>query len=138
VHEEWKKSADIRKEIVLDEYVIMPTHMHALVWIVDVGEWRGERPLAPAVPVDEVEFKVRKRSLSSLMAGFKSSVTVRVKKLMDWPHGNSIWQRDYHGDIIRNERHLNAVRQYIEDNPHNWAHDPDHPHNITNRSQCND
>jgi REP element-mobilizing transposase RayT len=46
VHDEWEKSAIIRAEIELGEYVIMPNHMHAIVFIVDDPR-RGVRPNAP-------------------------------------------------------------------------------------------
>jgi len=32
-----------------------------------------------------------------------------------------IWQRDYYDRVIRNEQVLDAVRNYIELNPRNWA-----------------
>ena len=31
VHDEWLKSFEIRQELYLDEYVIMPNHLHAIV-----------------------------------------------------------------------------------------------------------
>jgi REP element-mobilizing transposase RayT len=42
--------------------------------------------------------------------------------------GASVWQRNYYEHIIRNERDLNAIRQYIEDNPLQWALDKENPH----------
>jgi len=36
VEKEWLRSFDIRDELILDEYVIMPNHIHAIV-IIDVG-----------------------------------------------------------------------------------------------------
>ena len=40
-----------------------------------------------------------------------------------------IWQRNYYESIIRNERHLNQIRQYIIDNPYKWAYDTEKPEN---------
>ncbi|MCP4287641.1 MAG: transposase, partial [Gammaproteobacteria bacterium] len=37
--------------------------------------------------------------------------------------GNKIWQRDYYERIIRDERELNATRQYIQANPLKWEQD---------------
>lgn len=34
-----------------------------------------------------------------------------------------IWQRSFHDHIIRNERSLNAIREYIVTNPDNWGQD---------------
>jgi len=43
VHDEWMRSATIRKEIELDEFIVMPNHFHAIVLIrEEIG--RGDRP----------------------------------------------------------------------------------------------
>lgn len=50
VQEEWLKSAQIRQEITLDWFVIMPNHMHAIVFISgndDRSMRKGDRPVAP-------------------------------------------------------------------------------------------
>ncbi len=36
-----------------------------------------------------------------------------------------LWQRNYYEHIIRDERSLFAIRQYIRDNPGNWETDPE-------------
>jgi len=38
-----------------------------------------------------------------------------------------VWQRNYYERVIRNDRELNAVRDYIQRNPVNWSLDHDHP-----------
>ena len=40
------------------------------------------------------------------------------------------WQRSYYEHIIRNDRELNAIRRYIQDNPKQWVLDRDNPDNI--------
>ena len=128
VYEEWFASAEIRKEISLDrgEFVIMPNHIHGIVWIVDgesssvdVGA-NGRSPLLPKQPLPHM----RPRSLSSFVAGFKSSVTKRIR---DECHETGIWQRNYHDRIIRNERELDAIRKYIQVNPLHWKEDNENP-----------
>jgi putative transposase len=44
-----------------------------------------------------------------------------------YPHGPKLWQRNYYEHVIRNERTLNSIREYIQANPANWADDPDNP-----------
>lgn len=39
----------------------------------------------------------------------------------------SVWQPGYYEQIIRDERNLMTVRQYIEDNPLQWALDNENP-----------
>jgi len=118
VADEWVKTEQIRHEIELDAWVIMPNHFHAIVFINGNGVCRGDRPVAPTGP--------QPKSLGSLMAGFKSSVTKRINELRGTP-GTPLWQRNYYEHIIRNEKSLNRIRQYIHNNPVNWEMDEENP-----------
>ena len=115
--EEWLKSAQIRIEIELDTWVVMPNHVHGIVIITDDLR-RGDRPVAPSGP--------RPRSLGAMVAGFKSAATKRINTMRDTP-GASVWQRNYYEHVIRNESTLNRIRQYIADNPARWPEDPENP-----------
>ncbi len=112
VRDEWMKSGEIRNEIQLDEWVVMPNHVHAIVMI----RCRGDRPVAPATPGP------RPKSIGSLMAGFKSAATKRINELRKTP-GTKLWQRNYYEHIIRNETKLQKIREYIINNPKNWLND---------------
>ena len=118
VADEWLKSADIRNEIELDEFVVMPNHLHAVVFI--VADRRGDRPVAPTKPGP------RPQSIASLMAGFKSAATKRVNAMRQTP-GLKLWQRNYYEHVIRNENGLNRIREYIVNNPLQWELDPENP-----------
>jgi REP element-mobilizing transposase RayT len=50
---------------------------------------------------------------------FKMNTAKRINQLRGTP-GRRVWQRDYYERVIRNERHLYAVRRYIRDNPACW------------------
>jgi REP element-mobilizing transposase RayT len=122
VHEEWLRSAEIRPQIRLDEYVIMPNHIHAIVWIEDdlaeksarsAALPRGSRERTPA-------------SVSSLMVGFKAATTRRIRESMGNPK-LSVWQPRFHDHVIRSEAVLNALREYIQANPRNWNRDTENP-----------
>jgi putative transposase len=63
-----------------------------------------------------------KKSLSSFVAGFKSTVTRRVNLLRGTPQ-QTVWQRSFYDHIIRNEKSLAEIRKYIADNPLNWEMD---------------
>lgn len=41
--------------------------------------------------------------------------------------GRLIWQRNYFERIIRNERELNATREYMSNNPMKWSLDRENP-----------
>jgi REP element-mobilizing transposase RayT len=130
VREEWLRSARLRSEIALDEFVIMPNHLHGIVVIrksfdasafsSSIDECEAALPSHP-----ELEWTGRPpRSLGSLVAGFKSAVTVRINALRSAPR-SPVWQRNYHDHIIRNEPDLHRIRRYIRENPLKWDADPD-------------
>lgn len=120
VTQEWLKSAEIRQEITLDEWIIMPNHLHGIVVI-------NNQLGASLAPLRGDECGKRKpKSLSSFIGGFKSSVTKRIKTICD--HSNSvIWQRNYYEIIVRDEKQLNQIRQYMINNPQIWDEDPEKP-----------
>lgn len=123
VQEEWFASTAIRKEICLfsDEFVVMPNHIHGIVWIAETDGGRADDNAGAngRSPLRERPH-MKPRSLSSFVAGFKSSVTKRIRNEIN---ETGIWQRNYHDRIIRNERELDTIRNYIESNPRNWAED---------------
>src|SRR3972149_9706 len=70
VRDEWLRSVQIRREIDLDVFVVMPNHLHGIVVIRDVGA-HGRAPLPPAPPPPP-------RSLGSVVAGVKSAGPRRI------------------------------------------------------------
>jgi REP element-mobilizing transposase RayT len=58
---------------------------------------------------------------------FKTFSARRVNAFRD-TQGASVWQRSFYDRIIRNERELNAIRQYIANNPAQWEVDRENPH----------
>ena len=131
VRDEWKQTAMIRREVELDQFVIMPNHLHAIVRIIagiqggagrsdgtSVGTCSGDRPVAPTGP--------RPRSVGSLIAGFKSATTRRINDIRRTP-GAPVWQRNYYEQIIRTDESLAEIRQYIANNPAKWAEDENNP-----------
>lgn len=62
------------------------------------------------------------KSLVSIIAGFKSAVTVKINQQRDTP-GAPVWQRNYYDCIIRDDGELDRARQYILDNPITWELD---------------
>ena len=126
VADEWQKSSIIRREIELDRWVMMPNHFHGIVMITNdnhVGA-NGRSPLRGISPS-----QMKPKSLSSLMAGFKSITTKKINILRN-ASGTTLWQRNYYEHIIRNQDAMNKIRQYIINNPVSWQIDqlhPDHP-----------
>lgn len=133
VAEEWQKSSDIRQEIELDEWVLMPNHFHGIVWItspdspMDVGAHRRAPLRTQSHPHQSAGIAERKpKSLSSLVAGFKAITTKRINQLRNAP-GTPVWQRNYYDHIIRNQDALQTIQQYVQTNPQKWQIDQLHP-----------
>jgi hypothetical protein len=64
--------------------------------------------------------------LGRLIGSFKTVSTKQLNEILRTP-GKIFWQRNYYEHVIRSEKSLNAIRQYIEANPYNWERDPDNP-----------
>ena len=130
----WLKIPNYFDNIKLDEYVIMPDHLHGIIFI-EAALGKGE-VFAGNAP-NEVETQsantsplrprgTKKGSLGAIIQNFKLVSTRFVNKRF-YEAGNKIWQRNYYDRIIRNEREFNAIRQYIRDNPLNWEQDVENP-----------
>ncbi|MDY6875892.1 MAG: transposase [Chloroflexota bacterium] len=100
------------------------------------GQTRGSAPTPDvnvgAHPRVRPESGVRPEStLGHIVQWFKTMTTnayIRGVKQDRWePFPGKLWQRNYYERIIRNERELNATRQYIHDNPAQWENDNENP-----------
>ena len=138
VKEEWLKSAEIRKEIKLGEFVIMPNHFHGIVIIdrnagtINLGA-NGRSPLQKIHHSSEIQsskqpISMKPKSLSSLIAGFKSATTKKINMIRETPQ-NPVWQRNYYDNIIINDESLDKIREYVQNNPLSWENDQLHPNN---------
>jgi REP element-mobilizing transposase RayT len=65
-------------------------------------------------------------SLATIVRSFKSATTKQINELRS-THGAHVWQRNYYEHVVRSDRELNAIREYIEQNPLKWAEDENHP-----------
>ena len=128
VADEWLKTCKIRPNFQLDEWVIMPNHFHGIVIINDYSGddqslGAGNRPLD--LGAGNLPLQQKPNSLSSCIAGFKSAVTKRIN-LLRQNTDTPIWQRNYYESILRDEKYLAVVREYIINNPKNWPNDRDY------------
>ena len=148
VQNEWLRTGTMRPNVrvVPQEFVVMPNHVHGIVWlfgvVVDdvspgrlpVGATCGRPTVAPTGgrPVTDIIGRCDRpagpcgRSLAALLAGFKAASTRRANAECAMP-GVSIWQRGYYEHIIRNDESLDDIRRYIVENPVRWAFDRENP-----------
>ena len=141
VAEEWERIENVRDTVVLDEFVVMPNHFHAIIFLTDaVGAMPTARPETATISfVDAVKTKGGRAvgvaptgpspgSIGAIMAQFKSRVSKRIATLAN-NHGCPVWQRNYYERVIRNEYELARAREYIINNPMKWALDKENPDN---------
>ena len=138
---EWNMLPERFPHVVLDAFVVMPNHVHGIVVITNpaTDDTATTAPtivgtgLVP-VPDDGATTRVAPTvgdivapTVGDIVGAFKSRVTVeyiRGVKTSGWPpFRGRLWQRNYYEHIIRNERALNAIRQYIIENPRRWQMD---------------
>jgi REP element-mobilizing transposase RayT len=117
----WKEIPAHHNNIELDEFIVMPNHVHGIIVI--PGERLPElRPKEKFRRVAELsQARAKKDSVSSVLASYKSAVTT-------WCRAQGLdfaWQPRFHDRIIRGKNSLQAVREYIRDNPKNWHKDPE-------------
>jgi putative transposase len=112
--QEWIHSGELRQNIELDFWVVMPNHFHAVVFIKDFPQKNTSE-----------KFQRLPGSLSALVAGFKSSVTRKVNKIQN-TQGFRVWQRNYYDHIIRDETDQNRIREYIVNNSLKWELDKEY------------
>ena len=134
VAECWEAIPQHFPHIQLDEFVVMPNHIHGIIIIErrgtacrarfwDDGDDQGTACRAPTVGTFGRPIA---GSLSTIIRSFKSAVTKQVNELRE-NRGVSVWQRNYYEHVIRDENDLCTVRQYIADNPMKWADDENSP-----------
>jgi len=121
VRDEWLRTESIRRDVTMDEFVVMPNHLHGIICI-----RRGTLQRAPTV---ERFGKPASDSLPTIVRLFKSATTKRVNILRNMP-GTPVWQRNYYEHIIRDEDDLNRISQYIQDNVLQWVYDKENPINL--------
>jgi len=71
----------------------------------------------------------RKMLLPKIVGRFKMNSAKQINQMRNTP-GISVWQRNYYEHIIRDEKSLENIRNYIINNPAKWQDDD---YNLTNR-----
>ena len=130
--DEWKKTSDIRSNVLLDVFVIMPNHIHGIIVIVENDDNHGRGELHSPDKMNELHspdietgvcdkgvcdtpLRSPSNTVGAIVRGYKSAVTKQL--------GYSIWQRNYYEHIIRNENAYQNIFDYIVNNPANWNED---------------
>jgi len=127
------KTFEIRKNIKLHEWVIMPNHVHILMEIKNQNNQHSKcrdvenkrRDVARYVSTIEENSKnfskisPKPNTISSIIRSFKSAVTRQINPKTVF----FAWQPRFHDQIIKDEKELLIVKNYIINNPINWQKD---------------
>jgi putative transposase len=107
----------------LDEYVLMPNHLHGILVITCKGAAGSSRDTgnedAQLRPSGQQKLEIAANSLAVIVRSYKSSVS-RWFNGNRFYHGETLWHRNYYEHIIRNEQEWEQIRLYIQTNPANW------------------
>ena len=176
VANEWQKTAEIREEVQLGEWVVMPNHIHGIVALqaesssgtrrdashashsptshaarqpkasqrsgtgashsphqgldtqstdsVRANDLQGDGR-GPSLPGQSYknEFGPQRNNISAIVRGFKSACTKNIRKsgVVDFH-----WQPGFYDHIIRNQKSLLRIENYIIENPYRWCDDKYH------------
>lgn len=128
----WQEITSHFGNVSIDEFVIMPNHVHGIIEILDVGA----RFIAPRKSNGSNYGGFAGRgnpmgsgSLGEIVRWFKGRITYECQKgainraPTDIINTAAIWQRNYHDHIVRDDEDLNRIRQYIRENPAKWNND---------------
>lgn len=96
VHKCWRNIPNIYSNVEIDEFIIMPNHIHG---IINMGR--------------------SNISLSSIIKWFKQVCSKIIHK--NYPE--FAWQRSFHDHIIRNTIEYEKIKHYIHTNPQNREKD---------------
>lgn len=115
------------KNVGLDEFIVMPNHLHGIVII--SNEYC--RDAIHGVSKDkggvtaEHNPMLSENSLSKIIRWFKGRSKFEINKIQDQPL--FAWQSRFYEHIIRNEKSLKDIRKYIANNPIKWELDEYNP-----------
>ena len=91
------------EDITVDQYVIMPNHIHILLLV------RYDGPPRTSAPTRQ----------TSAVSYFVST----LKRFCNKEYGTNIWQRGFHDHVIRGREDHDEIVRYIHENPMRWAYD---------------
>ena len=124
------QTENIRKEIFIDEFIIMPNHIHLIIIIKNESSNPVGNAGLHSLQTNQTTNKtinqntinnITKNKLSNTIQAIKSSVTKNIRN----NHNDYIfwWHKSFYDVIIRNVEQLKKSREYIINNPSKWEED---------------
>ena len=123
VQNEILKTPLIRKNVSLDEFIVMPNHVHVLIKIkYKIKNSNGVLQYATTINQNSntpKPFHSPSHTLGSIIRDFKCVATKRINILRNTPRQN-VWQRNFNDRIMRDKKELIIKKYYIQNNPVKW------------------
>jgi putative transposase len=115
----WEETPEHHKGVEMGDFVVMPNHIHGIIWLRDRVWTREDLRRAPK------KFESPPAgSLSVVVRSFKSAIT-------RWANANGYkdfkWQSRFYDHVVRDQSSLSQIREYIARNPENWGYDFSNP-----------
>jgi REP element-mobilizing transposase RayT len=95
---------DFYDNISVEQYVIMPNHIHIILFVRNNGSSGTSTPTVK-----------QHSAVSAFVSTFKRFSNKEI--------GENIWQRYYYDHIIRNKHDYEEISKYIHENPLKWQFD---------------
>jgi len=142
-HRFWQEIPDHFPHVNLDEFIVMPNHVHGIVLIDGDGDTSIRIGDTTAIETRHVASlhlhkhshnpimpkfgPLKKGSLSKIIQAYKSAVTRWARRDANVEFA---WQTRFYDHIIRDDRSLLRIQRYIQDNPMGWVQDRHNPANL--------
>lgn len=144
VQQTWAALPEHFTHVELDQFIVMPNHVHGIIVLKDDAAAVGAKQVSSASPafVPPVFAPVLNQgkageslalplhgtvagSLCAVVQNFKSVTARKINKSRHTP-AHPVWQRNYYEHVIRNDCDLAAICEYIAGNPARWLDDEHH------------
>ena len=107
-----KQLNDFYEHLSIESYVIMPNHIHILLWVKEIKNTINNGQSRTPVPTN---IKRANNACSQFVSTFK--------RFCNKEYGENIWQSRFNDHIIRNREDYKEHIKYIYENPIRWHHD---------------
>ena len=122
VEKQWLALPEKYTNISLDAYVVMPNHFHGIVTIDNPVAYRNISGAIHELPLHANLYERRPMLLSKIIGYFKMNSAKQINIIQN-TQGQPVWQRNYYEHVIRNEKSIQTIYDYIQHNPENWEKD---------------
>ena len=144
----WRKIREHFPYADIDEFIVMPNHVHGIIVMVGAQFIAPFQLIAPCGNNRDVINQNKKHgamkqgainhapTVGEIVRAFKARCTYAINQICN-TMGHPVWQRNYYEHVIRSEEKMNRIHKYIVENPAKWDKDENNPININRRGLIN-